>query len=241
MLFIKNRHYISLTRIVVLFIALITVVAITPYVIPSPKTGVNTDVVSGSIGGISLHIPRDYFHDTPSFYDNTVFLVSMYPSFSPPQGNRDTLWKTGEWMQNIRILIEHNQSSRKADDLAAFFIDHFDATEFSEKSYGLIHQTQPQGKVKDHSDVWLSPGDGVSQLYSAVITCTEAIIETDVPQCSLYYYDSIFRVKASFRKTLLPEWRSIQLGINRLIDSFLSPQSASDFRTQALAKTSGDL
>lgn len=194
------------------------------------------EIVQGTMGDWRVFVPRKYFvlNWLDPMKEENLYLLMRYPELTPiVRSEQMPMWKRGEWHKTIRVLASFKESNGKSQhELTVPMIDHLKAYQVVGEEHGLIHQTQPDGYVKDHWDVWLERDHNTGQ-YLSYTTCTEMLTASSVPQCSHHFTylvpSRIGRVKVSFDKRLLLQWREIRNDVVELFDSFSSPETARAF------------
>lgn len=193
------------------------------------------EIVKGEIEAQTYYVPKVYLN--PPFKalgDDNIFVLMMYPDFTPIKEPPKELLKQDEWYRNIRILANHAKKPMGNQQLVKSKIEHFKAFEVVGEEYGLIHQKQPDGEIQDFKDVWLEVGE--NKEYISVVACSEKLTEHSVPQCSHRMYWGNFHVKTSFNKRLLPEWKKIKKNTLALLESFKSEETARAFLKERISK-----
>ncbi len=201
----------------------------------------NVSVVTGNLGPHFLFVPYAYLHPlSKSIGPESILLQTFYPGDAVVPGKPEGLWKKGEWWKNVRVLGTYHPNSKITfNDLTLVMIKHHKATEIVGEEYGLVHQKQPLGEVQDKWDMWLEREE---DKYVSYITCSEKIIETDVPQCSqrLQLVPKL-TLEISYDKRLLPHWRTIEYAVISMFNSFKSKEEAHTFFLKRISEKDEDL
>lgn len=194
------------------------------------------DVVKGEIGGEYYYVPKDYFKIKGRYFaDNNIYLIAMYPDFTPLTKKPQELWEEKQWYRNLRIIGFKGNLSIDFDEFAKKNIENLKAYETIGEEYGLIHNKQPEPYVQDHYDIWLEKQD---EKYTTFITCTEQLTESSVPQCKQHFFlDENLRLRISFDKRLLPHWKNIKEKTIKMFESFESEEAARAYISKKLRKT----
>ena len=200
--------------------------------------GSSPQIIQARLGNVDLYIPKDYvrFGHT-SIGTESALIQAWYPGATPVPGKGDNsteLWRQGLWGNNIRILLHSNPNIPLwENDRILKSLERLNATLMVGQEYGLLHKTQPEGKVQDAYDVWLEMNGNKIISY---ITCSdEWDREWYYPQCSHYielgYQDAGKRVRAhiSYDRRLLPEWKTIKDNVGAMFESFESQDTAKEF------------
>ena len=184
------------------------------------KAGNKVEILETRIGKQTLYIPKAFFK--PGFEGSsgkTSVIEILFPDFTPLIKSKKDMWEKGERTQYLRALINELTTEKSFTEVATGSVDYLDAKELVGNEYGLLHYTQPDGAVKDMYDVWFDKDGNEIVSY---LTCSEKILETDVPQCRHRFWTDDFRITMSYDKRLLKEWKEIKNGIVQLINQFQS-------------------
>lgn len=193
-------------------------------------------IIAGEVNGKIYHVPEAYFAlPGDSISGDSIYVVAMYPEFSPPMEKPKELSKKGLWYKNVTILLLKRKSSTSFDEFAKGMIDHHKAFEVVKEEYDLIHQKQPKDEIQDNKDLWLERNS--SNEFVSYISCSEKLNETSMPKCTHNYFNNDFRFKVSFDKRFLAEWKSIKRNTLALLESFESETTAESFLNTRLDLT----
>ncbi|PCJ99992.1 MAG: hypothetical protein COA45_04040 [Zetaproteobacteria bacterium] len=209
-----------------LWISFIFIVLLTGCVPSDDKQEPSNDVVikQGVIGGKKYYVPEMYFKMKGGAISlDSIYVSAMYPTFTPMLEDHKKLRKEKEWYRNVRILASYRKNLINPDEVTKIMIKNLKAFEVVGEEYGLIHQKQPEEYVQDKRDMWLDKVDGH---YVSYISCSDKILETDVPQCSHTIYVNSFSVGISYNKVLLPHWKEIKRNVLEMFESFEYEHSA---------------
>lgn len=203
------------------------IILIFTFTLAACDQGDKAQIYHAKIGEHDVYIPREYVRfGTTSIGTEAALLQTWYPGGAIVPGKLEDLWKKGENWKSVRVLINDLILDQSFDEFSKKSTPIFNATELVENQYGLVHMTQPQGKVKDHWDIWYEKEDGKNISY---ITCTEKITQTSVPQCMHNFFMSPgFSVTITYDKKLLPEWKTIQANVKSMVDSFRDPETSKE-------------
>ena len=184
---------------------------------PEPQT-----MTHARIMGHPFYIPDAYLSAPYTSIGNESALIqAWYPGNLPVPGDPNKLWKQGEWHKNVRILITYVPKPSIERVLEAR-LETRHATKVVGEEYGLIHQTQPEGQVADHDDLWIERESGKLKSF---ISCSEDFV-ANVPQCKHMMNIESFSLKIHYNKNLLPHWNLIRDNVVSLFDSFSSAETA---------------
>lgn len=211
-----------------------------------PETGNSIDIdniqiVEGEIGGKKYFVPDAYlFPLTTQVGPESMYLQVHYPTFVPLTETTEEMWKKGEMWKSFRLLISHMPQPKT--DFHEFSIEMTKgkaATKLVGNEYGLTHKTQREDlntpSLWQLQDVWFEEENGK---YLSYITCTEKILETDNPICTLNFRtDANLSYKITFNKHILPHWNEIKTSSIALVESFKSPESAKNYLTYRVHKS----
>lgn len=219
------RRYISRAGLVALLVIIVVaggllLISHRPSVPPEPE------LIHAKIGASELYIPKEYlkFRHT-GVGAKSALLQAWYPgsAIAPGSSSLD-LAKEGVWWKNISILVNERLSDISFDNFARKSTEYLDATELVGDEYGMMHYTQPKGFVQDKYDVWLEKN---GELITSYITCSERLIESDIPQCThKFFLDGGLRISISYDRRFLPEWKIIKSNVEDMFDSFRSREAA---------------
>ena len=205
--------------------------------LPESKSGFdieNVEIVEGEIGDETYFVPKPYFKIEGRYFpDGNIYVQTMYPDFLPLREAPNDLWAEGEWWKNISILAHYYPKSEiTMDEFVQHQIEFLRAFEHAGEEYGLIHMTQPPTQIQDHEDVWIHKEDGEVR---SIIICSENLIETDFPQCNQQYYlRPKFHIQIKYDRRLLKNWKTIDVNVRRMFESFSSRAAAKEFLRQQI-------
>lgn len=189
-------------------------------------------IVVGEIGGREYFVPEAYFKfKNIPFAEESIYLQTMYPDFLPLTKRSLKYWEEGDWWRNVSVLAQyHPNSTLTTEDFVLNQVEFLKAFEFVGEEYGLLHKKQPKEYIQDHKDVWLEAHNGKIR---SIVICSEKLIESDAPQCSQnYYLFPKLRLRITYDKKLLKNWREIDVSIRKLFKSFETSEAAQAFLQQ---------
>jgi hypothetical protein len=200
--------------------------------VPQGKDGIR--IIEGELGGKKLFIPADYFESgMTNFSDGTITLQVQQPEFLPLSKRPVQMWADGEQTKYVSMLVEKRRLKTGYDEYIRGRIDFYEASKVVGEEHGLLHMRQPDGQVQDRDDLWVERN---RDQYVSYIACSEHITENDVPQCSHSFEVEGVNIFMHYDKRNLPDWKKIQVGVAKMIESFRSPETAREALFQKIEK-----
>lgn len=230
--FPDKKTLIHARRWVWVFLILSIVSAITYGLSGLPKAGKQIDIdsiqiIEVALGAHKYYIPKSYVGSrSKDSSDGTIMLDFQYPSFLPLSESTQEMWDKGEKWRHLRVVVGKILTNRPMNELINERIKILKAYEVTGQEYGLEHHTQPDGYVKDHSDIWIAKENGEPVSY---IICNKKLTPRSIPQCTSYIRTEKEFLTIDYNKKLLPEWYVLQSKISDAVQSFQSPENAQNF------------
>ena len=196
-------------------------------------------VLKGGDYTTTLYIPNPDFHRLTgaTSSDGTVLLNLMYPEMIPILEKPNDLRERGEWYKSISILIHQYPKPRSIKQFLDDNKKYLRTTRLIGEEYDLMHYSQEQDGIQDHRDIWV---DKQGEEIQSVVTCSEKILKTDIPQCSQYIRLSKLSIKFSYDKKLLENHKEIKKKVYDLLESYQTHKKSTEYYVERLNKKNNE-
>lgn len=169
----------------------------------------------------TLFIPQVDFHPlaNKTAQDGTGFLMLSFPDLLPI--NRDNFQQ-----EKASFIIQQSPKPTPVDILTEKKRISLRANRLVNELYGLKHYSQSiEDDNQDAYDIYINYENKEIPFY---LTCSEKILETDNPQCSLTIKYKTLSIRSSFSKKNLIKTQSFVKNINKLLASYASQEASKE-------------